>query len=188
MPPEFPKPKNCLQAVVHSECRELVARGAREPYTMDNLYESPQEHTYRGRGRDFENFCRKLNKEGKEITLWRFLFFIKKDYFKLVASFFISFSCDCTLPLVMESFLGWLNKDYFSLWTGCNLIFITLLLNVIRLSTVLNSCYYFQKVPILCKNAIEVSCKLGGFEPIYLYSLFNDNFFELNLLNIFRVF
>ena len=181
MQPKFPKPKNCVQAVVHTECRELVARGVREPYTMQNLYESPPEHTYQGWGKKFEEFCRDLKREGKEITFIKFLIFFKKENLIMVGFYSVSCISDYILPLIMEVFLKWIENDDWKLLTGVYLLLTTLILTLVRLATVIKYNYYAQLVGVWCKNTIEVSTKL----ILLIISLFFFHFISAFLEDFF---
>ena len=50
----FPQPSNLFEKITHFECAKVIDRGLEEPYTLDRLYKSPTEHTYRGCGKEFE--------------------------------------------------------------------------------------------------------------------------------------
>ena len=123
---------------------------------MENLYESPHEHTYQGWGKKFEDFCRKLSKKGKEITFWRFLVFFKRENFLMSSLYFISCTADFMLPLLMEAFLGWAEDGDAKTSTGVILLLAVFILSLIRLIMVLQNNYYCQLIGVWCKNTIEV--------------------------------
>ena len=152
----FPKPKTILQWVSHSECDAIVKKGQREPYTLTNLFKAPREHTYQGWGQNFEKYNRRLQGQGKELTLLRFLAFFKKENLMMISACIICYILEFTLPLLMERFLNWIDNEDSNLSEGSILLLLIVLLFFGRVVTALQNIYYSHLMTVLSKNTLEV--------------------------------
>ena len=154
---EYPKPKTIIHYLLRSEGDEMIQKAQEEPYTFQNLFESPEAHTYRGLGKEFEEYSKELNRAGEELTLYRYVWFFKEIFGWILLNCFVCYSLEFSLPLLMESFLLWVDKDSSKMSSGYWLMTIVVLFFVVRLVTSLRAMYYSGKLfYAYTKNAIEV--------------------------------
>ena len=155
---EFPTPKTPLDYILHAHCVKIITKGAKTPYTNNNLFESPGEHTYQGIGRSFEDHTKELLKSGKSLDYMAFMKFFWKQ--NLAVNFFYTFGflVDFILPFTMEIFLGWISADEEEEdnFQGSVICSIMLGLIIVRLIFVVSSNYFANNVPVWCKNSLEV--------------------------------
>ena len=164
----FPKPKTIIQRAIHTECRELIEKGVHEPYTLDNLFESPPEHTYQGWGKKFEEFCADLNKQNKEIGLFSFQYFLMKQNLQKLFLFIGGATVDYCFPMLMEVFLDWMQEDKFNWKDGFTLVVLAFIMSVLRLAGIQGANYINEVMSVETKNAVEVSFKLFKFYTLSL--------------------
>ena len=108
---EFPTPKTPFDYILHTHCVKIISKGARTPYTNNNLYESPEEHTHQGIGRRFEEHTKELLRNGKSIDFVAFVKFFWKENLTMNILFVLGFLVDFILPFTMEIFLGWISAN-----------------------------------------------------------------------------
>ena len=153
----FPKAKSIIERIAHTECIQILKKGAKEEYTYSNLFKSPKEHTYHGLGKKFEEHLKKLTSQGKEFTLLRFISFFKKENFFIHIFAYICSILDYIVPLLMERYLRWIQEEEMRLRQGCLILGGVVSLYIIRLVCILQNMYYAELIQVYCKNTMEVN-------------------------------
>ena len=153
---QFPRAKTLLEHISHSESTSIIQKGLETPFTFENLYEAPKEHTYRGNGKAFEEYNNSLFREGKQISFWKFILFCKKVYFWMHLTSIVAYSFDFVLPLVLERFLRWISEKELEVKDGVCLLGILILICGLRMLSAFQYNYCLMELSVTTKNALEV--------------------------------
>ena len=177
MEEEHPLPKSICEGLFNSQYVSIIDNGVKERYTIQNLPKPPKEHTYKGVGREFEEYINSLRLKGENFSFSGFLGFLKKETFFLnVFSLVYNFK-DCLAPILMETYLGWLQEQKIEMDEGYSILGAIFLLFVTRQISALQEVYYKEIIQVHARNAIEVNSE--DFFP---------SFFEFFLVLIFPFF
>ena len=153
----FPQAKSIFGHVFHGELGSIINKGTKEPYTFENLYESPPDHTYAGLGKRLEEYCLELKREGKELTFWRFIFFFEWKTFIL---FFTSVLCPLlqfTLNLKIQTFLEWIEDKDNHFGEGFLILMFIIIIYISRFISLVQANYLCFLLSPLTKNTLEVT-------------------------------
>ena len=157
---KFPQASTVLDRILHLECISIITKGAASPYTPQNLFDPPEEHTYQGTRKRFEEHIQALTSSKRRINLKRFLSFFLKENILLNLTYIAGYLVDFILPICMEVFLRWVSNTKSSPLEGSIIGILILLLIFLRLIFILYNDYCCELATVWCKNSLEVSQKL----------------------------
>ena len=99
-----------IERVASTQYRVITEKGRSRPYQFDMLFQVPEEHTADGLGKKFQKYLDEETAKGKELTLWRFVIFFKRELVRHILWVMLALGTELPLPLFMNLYLGWLNS------------------------------------------------------------------------------
>ena len=164
-------PKTVLERIANTQYSVITARGRKEPYTFENLFQIPDKYKVEGLGNDFVDYIKKIQAKGKEIGIMDIAFYFRRQ---IIGYFFgsglFNFST-LTLPFLLNLYLSWLAEKDYSVSRGFWLLILILLVSAIMTiaENQINVLIEYNKIQYLSALGVRFflilnSCSLDTFD------------------------